>query len=265
MNEGLSVLSWNVRGLNDAAHRELVKQTTLGARPSVVCLQETKLSSITQPIVADTLGQGFAGYRALNAAGTRGGILLAWNEDLISVSGVECRQFSATALVRVMLTGASFSLTTCYGPADDGRKEDFLHEMLSIKPAAGTPWLILGDFNLIYQASDKNNLNLNRRLMGKFRAALDNCELLEICLQNHRFTWSNERNNPTLVRLDRAFCNPDWDMLFPNFALHALSTGASDHCPILLRCQHNVPRKAAFRFENHWLCIDGFREVVQQA
>lgn len=86
------------------------------------------------------------------------------------------------------------------------RKEEFLHEMISIKPPPGTPWLILGDFNLIYKASDKNILNLNHRLMGKFRTALDECELMEICLQNRKFTWSNERENPTLVRLDRAFC-----------------------------------------------------------
>jgi hypothetical protein len=57
-------------------------------------------------------------------------------------------------------------------------------EMLLQKPAVGVPWLITGDFNLIYQASDKNNLNLNKRLMGKFRAAIDSCELLELFLQN---------------------------------------------------------------------------------
>jgi hypothetical protein len=62
------------------------------------------------------------------------------------------------------------------------------------------------DFNLVYKASDKNSLNLNRRLMGKFRAALHDCELMEIKLQNRRFTWSNEREKPTLVWLDRTFC-----------------------------------------------------------
>ena len=87
-------------------------------------------------------------------------------------------------MVRVLLTDACFMLTTCYGPSDDRRKEEFLQEMLSLKPAAGIPWLIMGDFNQIYKASDKNNLNLNRRLMGKFRAALDDCELMEICPQS---------------------------------------------------------------------------------
>jgi hypothetical protein len=168
-------------------------------------------------------------------------------------------------MVTMVLTNVSFLLTTCNGPPDDRRKEEFLQEMISIKPASQIPWLIMGDFNLIYKASDKNNLNLNRRLMGKFRAALDDCELMEICLQNRKFTWSNERSSPTMVRLDRAFCNGEWELLFPNFALHVLSTGASDHCPILLNRQDVVPRKATFRFENHWLGVQGFSDVVQQA
>jgi hypothetical protein len=29
-------------------------------------------------------------------------------------------------------------------------------------------WIVLGDFNMILQAADKSNDNLNRRLMGAF-------------------------------------------------------------------------------------------------
>jgi hypothetical protein len=124
------------------------------------------------------------------------------DKDVVSVTDVDCRLFTISATVQVLMSNTSFRITTCYGPADDRRKEEFLQEMMMLKPSAGVAWLITGDFNLIYQASDKNNLNLNRRLMGKFRAAIDDCELLEICLHNRMFTWSNERENPTMVRLD---------------------------------------------------------------
>jgi hypothetical protein len=49
-------------------------------------------------------------------------------------------------------------------------------------------------------------------MMGKFRRTLDDCELLELSLQNRRYTWSNDQQNPTLVRLDRVFCNPEWEV-----------------------------------------------------
>jgi hypothetical protein len=101
--------------------------------------------------------------------------------------------------------------------------------------------------------------------MGKFRRALDECELMEVTLQNKKYTWSNERENPTMVRLDRVFCNTDWEASFTNFALHALSTSVSDHCPLFLTRQTGVVRKARFKFENHWLRIDGFKEIVHEA
>lgn len=66
-----SVLSWNVRGLNDAAHRELVRQTTECAQPAVICLQETKISSMTLPIALETLGHRLASYCTLDANRTR--------------------------------------------------------------------------------------------------------------------------------------------------------------------------------------------------
>lgn len=265
MSANLSILSWNMRGLNDSAHRELVRQTTLSTRPSLVCLQETKISNMCRAILVDTLGQRLSGRHTLDAQGTRGGILLAWDQDVVEITDISTGQFTVSAKAQSILTNASFKITTCYGPADDGRKKDFLHEMISTKPEVGVPWLIMGDFNLIYKASDKNNLNHNRRLMGRFRAALDDCELLEICLQNRKFTWSNERQSPTLVRLDRAFCNSEWEILFPGYALQALSTGASDHCPILLGNHEQGLRKACFRFEDHWLHMPGFREVVVNA
>jgi hypothetical protein len=95
--------------------------------------------------------------------------------------------------------------------------------------------MIIGDFNLIYQAADKSNLNLNRRLMGKFRRSLDDCELMEIALQNRKYTLSNERQNPTLVRLDRVFCNSEWEMAYPDFTLTALGTGGFKSLPTIPR------------------------------
>jgi hypothetical protein len=44
------------------------------------------------------------------------------------------------------------------------------------------PWLVAGDFNLIYKAEDKNNQHLNRRLMGKFRQLLQDLELSKLHL-----------------------------------------------------------------------------------
>jgi hypothetical protein len=43
---------------------------------------------------------------------------------------------------------------------------------------------VLGDFGLICQAEDQSNTNLNRRLMGSIKAALDTLNLKEIQLND---------------------------------------------------------------------------------
>ena len=63
-------------------------------------------------------------------------------------------------------------------------------------------WLVIGDFNLILQAQDKSNNNLNRRVMGEFKKAVDDLELKELKLKGRRFTWSKDT---TQTRIDRAF------------------------------------------------------------
>lgn len=84
-------------------------------------------------------------------------------------------------------------------PQDDCDKILFLQELRDVRALCHGPWLVAGDFNLIYQAEDKNNANLNRAMMGRFRRLLDDCEIKEIPLLGRKFTWSNERDNPTLV------------------------------------------------------------------
>jgi len=113
----------------------------------------------------------------------------------------------------------SFTFTVVYGPSRHPEKIPFLNHMRNLKPPDGTRWLILGDFNLIYKVRNKNNRNINLSLMRRFRRTIDYYELKEINLQNRKYTWSNERRRPTLVRLDRFFCNQNWDITFDNCSL----------------------------------------------
>jgi endonuclease/exonuclease/phosphatase family metal-dependent hydrolase len=87
----------------------------------------------------------------------------------------------------------------------------FIHELRRLKQSALTKWLVMGDFNLIYREQDKSNNRLNRRLMLKFRRALNHMEIKEIQLTSRQFTWSNSQSTPTLSRIDRMFCSPEWE------------------------------------------------------
>jgi hypothetical protein len=224
-----------------------------------------KLAHITPQLATEVLGNRFNNFSSLPASGTRGGIKLGWHSDFIVATNLMIRQYSLFMIFRPTWEISPFVLIVVYGPSEDYEKTEFLEELVSLTSSSQMQWIVLGDFNLIYEARDKNNLNLNRQLMGWFRQSLDMCELFEFALQNRKYTWSNERAQPTLVQLDRVFYNKDWDLMHSGFSLQALSSSLSDHSPLLL-CRQDMPViRESFRFENFWPRVPGFKDVVMGA
>jgi hypothetical protein len=71
--------------------------------------------------------------------------------------------------------------STCvYGPHGYQEKLAFIEVLTGFRPFVRDSWLIVGDYNLITKASNKNNLNINHLLIGKFRAARDFLELKDM-------------------------------------------------------------------------------------
>jgi hypothetical protein len=66
-------------------------------------------------------------------------------------------------------------------------------------------------------------------MMGRFRRFLDEVEVKEIPLLGRKYTWSNERSSPTLVRLDQAFCCVNWEEIFRDAVLQSTASVVSDH------------------------------------
>lgn len=118
-----------------------------------------------------------------------------------------------------------------YGPQGDNDKILFLQELREVRAACLGPWMLAGDINMIYKSSDKNNSNLNRAMMGYFWKVINDLALKEIQLHGRKYTWSNQQDNPVLVKLDRVFCSVDWDSYFPGVLLHSAASQESDHCP----------------------------------
>lgn len=102
-------------------------------------------------------------------------------------------------------------------------------------------------------------------MMRRFAKFLNEMFLSELFLQGRLFTWSSEREHPTLERIDRAFATSDWLEGFPNHRLRALSTDCSDHAPLLLQITTSPWATKRFRFETFWTNFDGFLQVVANA
>jgi endonuclease/exonuclease/phosphatase family metal-dependent hydrolase len=106
-----------------------------------------------------------------------------------------------------------------YGPLDANAQQAFLNELAALRSSLLGPWLLCGDFNMIYRTADKNNDRLDRRCMRRFGRFLGAVVVEELHLNGHLFTWTNKRLHLTLERIDRTFASVDWLDLYPNHQL----------------------------------------------
>jgi hypothetical protein len=210
------------------------------------------------------LGTEFTELAYLPMSDTQGGILITARGTLVTISDPHIGVFSVTMLIRHVDGDICWWFTSVYGPQADGDKALFLEELEAIQDVCNGPWAVVGDFNLILQEADKNNTRINRRNMPFFRRTVDMLDLRYMQLHGRLFTWSNERSNPTLVKLDRFLASSDWEDLFPFCHLKALSSDISDHCPILMLSNVGIKSKSRFHFEVFWPKFTDYLEVVER-
>jgi len=261
------ILIWNVRGLNSQVRCDAVRELVDSSRIDVVCLQESKMPIVSRHCILSMLGTDFDNnFIFLPSVGASGGILIAWSARLGTVSSSRVDTFSASVQF-CPSDGHPWWLTCVYGPQENHAKIQFLQELRSIRDQCVGPWLVAGDFNLIYKDEDKNNNNLNRAMMGRFRRWVNDMAVTELPLHGRKFTWSSSSSiaSPTLVKLDRVFCSLDWENLFPDCLLQSHASGDSDHCPLILGLQDCPSSKRRFHFEAFWPNMDGFIETVEAA
>lgn len=265
MSMSLNCLVWNVQGLNARTRRNVIREFVIQEKASLVCIQETKLSDVCNSYALEILGQNFD-YDFLPAMNVSGGILLGWDRERWTVSDVVRGRFSISAKVSAIgPSSVPWWITIVYGPQLDHDKVQFLDELLTFRNGHQGPWFLCGDLNMIYRAQDKNNDRLDRRCMRRFWSFLNRARLEELNLVGRRYTWSNERDRPTLELLDRMFACCDWFVSFPNHVLRPLSSDCSDHCPLLLQLLALPGAKRRFRFESFWTKLPGFLDVVAAA
>ncbi|KAG2646650.1 hypothetical protein PVAP13_2KG226805 [Panicum virgatum] len=139
------------------------------------------MTAITPGVVLSMLGSDFTHWVELPAVGASGGVILAWRQGLGPASASRVDDHSVS--VQFSPNGLQpWRLTCVYGPQGDERKILFLQELRNVRSVCHGPWAVLGDFNLITNAEDKNNGILNRAMMGLFRRLINDLELKELPL-----------------------------------------------------------------------------------
>ena len=125
----LKLFSWNVRGVNNPDKRNVIRNFIRSQRVDLVCLQETKIQELS-PAVAHSLGVGrLAEWRAVEAEGTAGGILVFWDSRKLELVETEIGYFSVTCMFKNVGDGLLWAFTGVYGPVKRSKRELFWEEL----------------------------------------------------------------------------------------------------------------------------------------
>ena len=98
--------------------------------------------------------------------------------------------------------------------------------------------------------------------MSLFNKFIELGNLMEIPLQNGRFTWSREGFSPSRSLLDRFLINQQWDDLFENSRVSHKARIFSDHFPLMLEAGAFLWGPSPFRFCNSWLLSNECNQII---
>ena len=86
---------------------------------------------------------------------------------------------------------------------------------------------------------------------------------MDLPLQGGVFTWSEGLNNQSWARLDRFRVSPSWLDHFSGVLQRRLPRPLSNHFPVLLEGGGLRRGPSPFRFENMWLKVEGFIDLIR--
>ncbi|XP_074337072.1 uncharacterized protein LOC141674252 [Apium graveolens] len=260
----MSLIAWNCHGLANPRAVRLLKELNNLYRPSIIFLSETKCKKERVEKIKNKLG--FVGYFAVDAQGVGGGLALLWkNEGNIAVAN-SSQNFIDFEVTHELL--GKWRYTGYYGLPERGRRAEAWNMIRYLATASTPPWCIIGDFNDLMTADEKEGGQSHpRNLLSGFSDAITDCGLLDLGYEGEQFNWERFRGTDRWVveRLDKGFANKEWIELFPNAIVQVHEVSTSDHKPLSLQLNRQVymPKGHRFQFENMWIHEAECRGIIQ--
>lgn len=205
----------------------------------------------------------YQSFSIFEERGTGGGLALLWDKSC----NVQLRSHNIFHVdTLIMLGGVSWRFTGIYGHLVRLLRHQTWSLLRQIDDLRSVPWVVMGDFNEILDASEKwGGRHQPVSGMNDFQEAIDQCALTDMGFSGSPFTWEWTRNEVVVLkeRLDRGLANDLWRHIFSNFRLHHIDSSSSDHSLLLLNLVNHLTH-----WQNSFLCINewgykaGCRAVV---
>jgi hypothetical protein len=104
----MRIITWNVRGLGGYEKKQEVRNLINEKKPSIICLQETKLSVIDDFIGAALWGTLTQSYSYRPSVGASGGLLVMWDPSVVEIWTSSSKEHVLIVHGRFILSGEEF-------------------------------------------------------------------------------------------------------------------------------------------------------------
>ncbi|GJX59181.1 RNA-directed DNA polymerase, eukaryota, reverse transcriptase zinc-binding domain protein, partial [Tanacetum coccineum] len=168
----------------------------------------------------------------------------------------------------VLNTVTLFVFFVYAGNTKKGRKR-LWKNLVDHKSLAGdSPWVLLGDFNVLLAFDESSNyFSTRNKGIYHFKNYLLNLEIEDLNSYRMFYTWIEKRKDPNLgilKKLDRVMGNGDFMSVFDRSYANFLPYMTSDHCPVILVFPKvHCSKPKSFRFLNFLANKDNFLPTIR--
>lgn len=182
-----------------------------------------------------------------------------WNELILDI--IEVVKGTHSLILNLSLAdGFNLRITGVYGPNSSSKRRWFWPEMYDLSNLCEPNWIMGGDFNISRWSWEKSNQKPPTKGMKNFNKFIESVELLDIPMQNGKYTWSSSRAK-TLI--DRFLITDSCIQKFGNPIVNRLPSITSDHFPIKLTLGKERWGPTSFKFSKFWLSHKSFEHMLQ--
>ncbi|XP_028784473.1 uncharacterized protein LOC114740485 [Neltuma alba] len=199
--------------------------------------------------------------------GRSGGLALWWKLDVTVNIWYHSKNIIHMSLDSSTMAAPKY-VTCVYGAPRIEDKMAVWNKMRSIGAKINDSWICSGDFNDVLSISEKvGRIPADIRRIMNFQCMLADCQLMDLDYHGAWYTWCNRRLGTDHIkeRLDRAFGNTEFRMIFQKAAVLHIKPVGSDHHMLVIDCDYRyvkVPK--LFRFEAVWAEHEDFLPIVRR-
>ncbi|XP_075096310.1 uncharacterized protein LOC142174417 [Nicotiana tabacum] len=147
----MSVITWNVRGLNKTYKQKEIKEFIKGNNKAIITLVEHRVKNQKENAVIKKLAPGWE-WISNSSINHKSRIWLMWDPRIYTFELVEIEEQLIHGQVRVIAKAVMFDFSAIYGLHTVRKLWDKMRQIHNIQQG---PWLAMGDYNAVVHPQDR--------------------------------------------------------------------------------------------------------------